>query len=62
MQGLRDNPKSKDWTIFIPIILEIIKKLIENRNKSKTEELGPQIVAEQVKNSVSSTTQSKNSK
>jgi hypothetical protein len=35
MQSLRDNPNSKDWTIFIPIILEIIKKLIENRNKPK---------------------------
>jgi hypothetical protein len=52
MQALRDNPKSKDWTIFLPIILEIIKKLIENRNKQTEAPLGPEVVQQQVKGPV----------
>ncbi len=39
MQVLRNNPTGKDWTIYIPILLEIIKKLIEMRKKGQAEVL-----------------------
>jgi len=35
IQVLRDDPKSKNWSIYIPIILEIIKFLIDKRKQPK---------------------------
>lgn len=50
VQVLRDDPKSKDWSVYIPIILEIIKFLIDKRKQPK--DLGPEIVQQEIRGPV----------
>lgn len=53
VQAFRDDPKAKDWTVFIPIMLEIVKMILENRRKKTTPTevgtpLDPQVVTQRV--------------